>query len=249
MSRPILSRSLLLLALSTALVAGPAGADEPDPGAPGLSGMQRLEALIERVRAAQDGLETLEAEFVQERSSEFLTATERSSGTFSYQAPDRVRWEYVAPRPISLVIDGETMTTWFHDLGRAERLKVGRVSSQVFQYLNASGSLESLLRYFRATVAFPPGDEPYRIELVPRFARVAKRLESMTLWIDRRLFLPVRVRYVEPNDDVTEYRLSKLQINPELPDERFVLDLPPEVEVHEIDLDRGGRRADPPGAD
>lgn len=241
---------LLPLAVLLAVPAGAAGRVEPpDPEAAGLGPSDRLEQLLERVKYEQKRLVSLEAEFVQEKSSEFLAAPETSRGTVSFLSPDRVRWEYRAPKPITLVIRDEVMVTWYRDLGRAERVKVGRLSSQVFQYLNASGSLESLLRYFRATVAFPPGDEPYRIELVPRFARVAKRLESMTLWIDRRLFLPVRVRYVEPNDDVTEYRLSKLQINPELPDERFVLDLPPEVEVHEIDLDRGGRRADPPGAD
>ncbi|HSM14367.1 MAG TPA: outer membrane lipoprotein carrier protein LolA [Thermoanaerobaculia bacterium] len=236
MSRPNLSRSLLLLALSTVLVAGPAGADEPDPSAPGLSGRQRLEALIERVRAAQDGLETLEAEFVQERSSEFLTATESSSGTFSYQAPDRVRWEYVAPRPISLVIEGETMTTWFHDLGRAERLKVGRVSSQVFQYLNASGSLDKLLDYFTLTLTPPRPGEPWRVELDPRYPRVAKRLRSMTLWIDPERFLPTRVRYVEPNGDSTEYRLDKLRPNGGIPAERFRLELPRDVEVREVSV-------------
>ena len=67
----------------------------------------------------------------------------------------------------------------------------------------------------------------------------------MTLWIDRRLFLPVRVRYVEPSGDVTEYRLDDVRINLDLPEDRFVLELPPDVEVHEIDLERGSGRADP----
>ena len=39
----------------------------------------------------------------------------------------------------------------------------------------------------------------------------------MSLWIDRELFLPVRVRYVEANGDTTEYRFDHLRRNGEIP--------------------------------
>jgi len=231
---------LLLLVLSSTVVgASKPASDLPDPDAPGLTTPEKLDALIERVKEEQKRLTTLEADFTQERASEFLAAPETSRGTLSFASPDRVRWEYRSPKPISLVIHDEEMLTWYRDLGRAEKVKVGRLSTQVFQYLNASGSLESLLRYFRANVTFPPAGEPYRIELVPRFARVARRLASMTLWIDREIFLPVRVRYVEPSGDVTEYQLDNVRVNRPIPDERFRLELPPGIEVRELDLDAG----------
>jgi outer membrane lipoprotein carrier protein len=249
-------RRLALVALALLVAALPARAAKPaevppDPEASGLGGSQRFEALLDRVKYEQKRLVTLEADFVQEKASEFLAAAETSRGQVSFASPDRVRWEYQSPKPISLLIRDGAMLTWYRDLGRAERIKVGRTSSHIFQYLNASGSLESLLRYFRARVAFPATAEPYRIELAPRFARVAKRLAEMTLWIDRELFLPVRVRYVEPNGDVTEYRLNNLRVNPELDESRFTLDLPAGVEVREIDLDpgRGEARARDGAAD
>lgn len=233
----------LLLAAVCAPAAFAAAGPPPDPEQPGLSATRRLQVLIERVKHEQKKLETLEADFVQEKSSEFLAAPESSTGTFAYARPDKVRWEYTAPKPISLVIDGDHMTTWYRDLGRAEKVKVGRVSSQVFQYLNASGSLESLLDYFSVTYAPPPPGRAYELLLQPRYARIAKRLSSMTLWIDRALYLPVRVRYVEPSGDTTEYRLEHLRANDGIPAERFRLALPPGVEVREIDLGGGRSRA------
>jgi outer membrane lipoprotein carrier protein len=235
---------LFAAAFAPAVFAG--AGPPPDPEQPGLSATRRLQVLIERVKHEQKKLETLEADFVQEKSSEFLAAPESSTGTFAYARPDKVRWEYSAPKPISLVIDGDQMTTWYRDLGRAERVKVGRVSSQVFQYLNASGSLESLLDYFSVTYSPPPPGSAYELLLQPRYSRIAKRLSSMTLWIDRALYLPVRVRYVEPSGDTTEYRLEKLRPNGGIPDARFRLVLPPEVEVREIDLGGGRSRAGKP---
>ncbi len=228
-----------LSGLSLASFAAREASAPPDPDAPGLALTARLDALLERVKYEQKRLQTLEADFVQEKASEFLAAPETAKGQLSFAAPDRVRWEYSAPKPITLLIRDDVMLTWYRDLGRAERVKVGRLSSHVFQYLNASSSLDSLLRYFRANVSFPPATEPFKIELVPRFARVARRLASMTLWVDRKLFVPIRVRYVEPNGDVTEYRLDGVKVNGVIPDQRFVLALPDGVTVREVDLDSG----------
>lgn len=229
----------LLLASAPSRAAAPAGA-RPDPEAPGLALSARLSTLIERIKWEQRRLDSLEADFVQERSSEFLARPEASRGRFSYSSPDRVRWEYLEPKPISMVIQGDEMLTWFRDLGRAERIKVGRVSAQVFRYLNATGSLESLLAYFAVTFA-PPASatEPYRLELEPRYPRIAKRLTRMTLWIDRELYLPVRVRYVEPSGDTTDYRFERLRVNAPIPADRFELVLPEDVPVKVVDLDKG----------
>ena len=237
------------LALVSLLVTGAArGAEDkvPDPEAPGLTLAARSEALLDRVRFEQKRLRSLEADFVQFRVSEFLAAPEESKGSFAYSAPDLVRWDYASPSPVSMVIREDEMLTWYKDLGKAEKVKVGRASSQVFRYLNASGSLDTLMKYFAVTFAFPPAAqagsagavEPYRLDLAPRFARIRKRLAAMSLWIDRELFLPVRVRYVEANGDTTEYRFDHLRRNGEVPLSRFELAIPKEVEIRVVDLDR-----------
>ncbi|MEO7795829.1 MAG: outer membrane lipoprotein carrier protein LolA [Thermoanaerobaculia bacterium] len=241
------ARLFFSLALALAITTGAArGGEEkvPDPDAPGLTLAQRSEALLDRIRYEQKHLRTLEAEFVQFRVSEFLAAPEESRGAFAYSAPDLVRWDYLTPKPVSLVIREDEMLTWYKDLGTAEKVKVGRASAQVFRYLNASGSLDTLMKYFAVTFSFPPAGtagaaEPYRLDLSPRFARIRKRLAAMSLWIDRKLFLPVRVRYVEVNGDTTEYRFDHLRSNGEIPLTRFELAIPKEVEIRVVDLDRG----------
>ncbi|HZF09582.1 MAG TPA: outer membrane lipoprotein carrier protein LolA [Thermoanaerobaculia bacterium] len=229
---------LLLLSLSPAVQAAKP-AEKPDPRAPGLSGTQRLEALMERVRIEQQGVKTLEARFVQNRESSLLVAAEQSTGTFSYAVPGRVRWEYTSPNPISVVIDGSEMTTWYRDLKRAERLKIGRYSNQVMKYMGATGSTQTLLEYFKITLKVPDKtSDPYQLDLVPKFARVAKRVQAMTLWIDPKTFFPSRLRYVEGDGDVTEYQFKDLKINAQIPADRFVLKIPQGVETRVIDLDQ-----------
>ena len=233
--------TLLSLVLATSAFAAKAPAAVPDPLAPGLTGPQRLAALVDRVKHEQQQLKTLEAHFTQQQESSLLAAPEQSKGTFSYAAPDRVRWEYQSPNPITIVIRGEEMTTWYRDLKRAETLKVGRYSGQVFKYLGASGSLQTLLEYFTVKLKLPEkkGDA-YRLELVPKYQRIAKRLKGMTLWIDDGTFFPARLKYVEADGDTVEYQFSDMKRNAPIPADRFVLKLPPGVETKVVDLARGG---------
>ena len=251
--RPALALTgLLLLAPLTAVPASAAPGAKPkpasDPLAPGLSGTQRLESLIARVRTAQQDMKTMEARFVQRQESSLLVAPEESHGVFSYAAPDRVRWEYKDPNPISVVIQGSEMTTWYRDLNRADKVKVGRYSNQIFKYLGASGSLQTLLEYFRVGLTAPAkkGD-PYRLRLVPKYQRISKKLKEMTLWIDGERFIPMRLRYVEADGDITEYEFKDLKINSSLPGDRFVLKLPQGVETRVLDLEGGDKAPGRPG--
>lgn len=235
-------KTLLVLMALAAISAVPALAAPkvPDPSAPGLSGSQRLQALLDRVRLEQQKLKTLEARFVQHQESSMLAAPEESTGVFSYAAPDRVRWEYQQPSPITVVIQGDRMTTWYRDLRRADLVKVGRYSNQVLKYLGASGNMQTLLDYFTVKLSMPAkkGDA-YRLELVPRYARISKRLKSMTIWVDPEHFFPTRMRYVEADGDTTSYEFLDLKKNAPIPADRFALTLPKDVQTRTIDLGEG----------
>lgn len=239
MRRP---RSLLPAAFALVLVARAAAGDElPDPRGAGVTPDERLGLLVERMRIVQEDIRTLEAEFVQVKESAMLLEPEEALGHFSYASPDRVRWEYATPNPISMVIDGERMTTWYRDLGQAEQIDIGRQSQRVLEYLGAGSSLATLLEYFDVALHLPGDrDAPLELELSPRFERVARRLANMHLWVDSELYLPVRLHYVEADGDTTDYRFSDFRVNRGIPAERFELDLPESVALRTIDLNRRG---------
>jgi len=225
---------LLLLCVVLAVGAAPPGrAEEAVPPAPEEAPAgQRLAALIERIRYENELLHTLEAKFVQTKESSMLVEAEEATGSLFYEAPDQVRWEYQTPNPISILIGSERMTTWYRDLGRAEQIDVGRKSQKILRYMGAANSIETLLEYFTVRLKMPhEPDAPYRLHLIPRYEQVAKRLQEMRVEIDRHLFIPVYLGYVESDGDTTEYRFEDLEINQDLPPDTFVLDLPESVDL------------------
>ena len=200
--------------------------------------LQVTPGAIERVRIEQSRLESLRADFVQIKESTLLAEPVESSGAFTFSAPDKVRWEYASPDPISILIDDEERITWYQDIHQAELVSVGRQSQRVLEYLGASSSLEDLLEYFLVTLTLPVDtSEPYVFNLDPKFDRVAKRIQAMTVWIHPERFLPTRLRYVEADGDVTDIRFENIEVNSAVPAGHFELELPSTVEVRRIHLD------------
>jgi outer membrane lipoprotein-sorting protein len=235
-----MSRHVLLSLLASLLVASIVLAQEslPDPRQSDLPPSERLGALLDRMQLEQTAVETLEAEFTQFKESQFLMAPVESTGLFSYAAPDRVRWEHRSPTPISLLVLGDEMITWYRDLEKVERIEVGQHSQRVLEYLGATGSVERLRKYFSVRMTMNDDrSQPYKLELTPRYARIARRLEKMIVWVDPELFLLSRLRFIEADGDVTEYRFRRLRVNTGLPQERFDLDLPSGVVVETVDFE------------
>lgn len=228
--------TLALASLLTLVLCLGAEADDlPDPEAEGLSTTEKLERLIERIKRQQADLQTMEAEFIQRKESMLLLEPEESRGYFWYHSPDRVRWDFTAPNDTVVMIRANEMLTWYRDLGRAERVNVGKQADRVMEYLSASNSLETLQQYFNLQVSFPKDPEaPYSLELSPKFSRVAKRIKGMAIKLHRQGFYPVYLRYEEPDGDKTELFFQNVTVNEEIDDKNFDIELPPEVEVKEI---------------
>ncbi len=188
--RPALA-ALLLAALAAALPLAAAAAEAGaslDPLAPGLSGRQRLERLVERVRHEQKGIETLEARFVQTQESSMLLEPEESTGTFSYAAPDKVRWEYDLAEAD---LGGDRRRRDDHLVPRPRAAPSSSPSVATRRRSSSTSAPAARSRRCwstsRVTARFPErAGEPYALELEPRYERIRKRLDSMTLWIDAR---------------------------------------------------------------
>ena len=187
------------------------------------------------MRIEQNSYTTLQAVFEQRTKSDLLLEPEVSRGVFYYRAPDAIRWEYLEPTAKIILIQGREMTTWYQDLGLAEIRRVGRRSGRLLKYLGAGGSLETLMEYFTLGVRWPETEGEggsYQLRLSPRYKRIAKRLEVINVEVDGRDFVPRRFYYLEPSGNETEYIFTDIEVDGTIPEERFRLDLPPDVDVH-----------------
>ena len=142
------------------------------------------------------------------------------------------------PKPVEVPIIGIASRFWKHQLlfgiglWLLQVVLAPAVHAQAVG--SASGSLETLMEYFTLRVRWPEAGSdgaPFRLTLSPLYDRIAKRLKVIHVEVDSRRFIPVRLHYVEPSGDETDYLFRGVETNTEIDSGLFELDLPPGVVV------------------
>ncbi len=200
------------------------------------AGPVTLETVIKKIQEQQKKTRTLQADFRQEKELALLSKPEVSTGTFIFSAPSNVLWTYDAPKRVHMVIANGTMTTYYPDMGKAERIDVKRFEDRIFKYMGASGAIDELARYFDFTFSDAKSKPDYTLHLTPKNRAVSKRVRSIKLWIDKTTFLTSKIEYVEGDGDITRYAFSNVKINDPVPQSRFALSLPATVKVEQMKI-------------
>lgn len=216
-------------------------AAEPPPmdSIDALEGSAKLDALMARVTQQQRALRSLSADFVQVKQSVLLLEAVESSGEFLFRAPDKVRWDYGEPDSMVVVFSEDTVTTFHPEQARAELLKVSKKQRRFVRVLAGTQPLDDLMSHFSMRLADPGGQAPYRLTLRPVGNMLKKKLRSVEIDIDRKLFLPVIIEYNEADGDSTRYEFKNLVLNPEIDDARFLLEFGADVKLQTIDASAG----------
>jgi outer membrane lipoprotein-sorting protein len=195
-----------------------------------------LAQVIKKVQEQQKKTQTLQAEFRQEKELALLAKPEVSSGTFLYSRPNNVLWTYAAPKRVQMVIAGGVLTTYYADLGKAERVDVKKFEDRIFRYMGASGAIDELARYFDFTFTDSKSKPVWVLDLTPKNRAVAKRVKRIKISIDKKTYLTNKIEYVEGDGDITRYEFTKIRINEPVPQSRFALNLPPNVKVEQMKI-------------
>lgn len=221
-------RKLLIAATAVALVTPPAGADSRATGT--------LAKVIREVTKRQKQLQTLQADFRQEKELALLAQPEVSTGSFVYSKPNDVLWTYQSPKPVVMLISKGWLTTYYPNLRKAERLEVSRYQDRIFRYMAASAALEELGKYFDFTFIESKRDPFYTLELTPKTKTVGRRVKKIKIWIDRGSYLTTKFEYVEGDGDLTRYEFSNVRVNEPVARGTFELKLPSTVKVEQMKI-------------
>ena len=193
-----------------------------------------LQRVLEALDEKQRGLKDLEADFVQTQVIHLLKEPDVSRGHL-YWKDGRLRMDWSEPAPSTLLLDEEGMTLYLPEERKAERYPA-REGDDFGALFPGFGQTSDRMRETYDIRLDPDRSDPsaWRLILSPRRERLKRWVRRLTLWVDPEQGVPKAIRLDDPNGkDYTEMRLSKTKVNAGVPDSRFRLDLPKDVEVTE----------------
>lgn len=168
MSRFIL---VLSLAFTLAAVAQELTADEQ-------------KSLVAKLQAQRAQFPALNAEFTEERTTRLVNKPIVSSGTMSFQAPNKFRREVKGSSPSLAVCNGTELWIYYPAFSEAEHYTLGQ--RQIFDdslaALTAGLNFDGVEKYFRVT-ARKDGDR-YSVSLVPKSSGLKKYITTLEVILD-----------------------------------------------------------------
>jgi outer membrane lipoprotein-sorting protein len=210
----VTGRRGLAAALVAVALALPAQAKKP----PASQKAPTVDGLLAEVEKARAGTDTLAADFTQKKRLSLFKDELQSKGLLRFQRPDRLRWEYTAPEPSVVVIDGTKVwvrtgrgTPESYDLAAQPGMRT--LFDQLLLWLGR-GSLRTAAKDYDLTVVGPQA-----LRLVPRGA-----LKDHVLEVEMRFDQAWQLAFVrlrEKAGDVTEITFANLKRNVKLDDKVF----------------------------
>jgi outer membrane lipoprotein carrier protein len=179
-----------------------------------------VDELIARLGKSSEGVNTLAGEFTQRNKLKLFKQELRSTGKFYFQRPRRIRWEYVAPDPSTLILDGDTATLrtpgaepQTFDLAKDATMRA--IFDQLLTWLGPGSMAQARVDYDIG--ALGSAAEP-RLSLVPKATSpVAKAFRSIELRLDGKTLLMRSILLTEKNGDEKEITFTHLQRNAAIP--------------------------------
>lgn len=167
-------------------------------------------------------LDSLTAEFTQITVDGRDEVVEQSSGRMAFEAPDRIRWDYLEPFPQALVADGEQL--WHYD----EALEQVTVRPQPapedspMLVLTRPDLLETFYRVL-------PSSEPNVLRFEPLADDAGIEMARLTFLND----LPYALDLFDPFGQSTRLTLENIERNPAIEPGTFEFQVPEGADVLE----------------
>lgn len=167
---------------------------------------------------------TLSGEFTQKNRLKLFKQELSSKGRLYFQAPRRIRWEYLSPDPSTMVLDGDRATLrtpgaapQVFDLAKDATMRA--IFDQLLMWLQPGALAQARGDYEMSTEG--SADKP-QLVLVPKAgSAVEKTFQRIVLSTDRREYLIWKLRLVEKNGDDKEIEFTRLVRNHDLPKDAF----------------------------
>lgn len=180
------------------------------------------QALLDSLRKAAASIDSVSAEFVQQKNLEMFDEVMVSKGRLALVKPDRLRWEYTEPVASGFAIRGGEGRRWNEMIGSMNGFDIRQdpvmqaIVDQLMAWTNAD--LERMGRDFHIEVA---GMEPPSLVLRPRLPALGEFIERIAIRYaaDKRSI--ERVEVLEPGGDSTLIEFHSVRINADLPAKLF----------------------------
>lgn len=215
--RGFLSRLGCLVSVCICLTSVPSSSQAPD-----------LNTLMDKIQQTYEHTSALTADFVQVATLTSLNRQQTSSGRVYIEKPHAIRWEYTQPDAQTILYNGTTLRVYTPKRRQLLQSVVDENNRTNVALLFLAG-IGKLRDAFEVTPLSSPEPQLAYLVLVPRSSQAG--FSELHIAVHTQSFFVEKLLIHDSIGNLTEIRLSSLQVHTMLPAKTFELALPPDTEI------------------
>lgn len=229
--------------MSLAIIAGIslllAGVDRP---ASANAQAQLLTGILNKMEKAHQDLKSLKAEMVLEKTNTQIGVTDSEYGQLIYRpgtprSKQKLRIDYTKPSKDILAVDGDNFVFYQPRIkqafkGLASKYSKGKQGGFAqFITIGLNGSLRSASGKYNINFVKDEMVEGVMTSMLRLTPKSSDQFTSIDIWVNQQNGFPVRFTGIERNGDLTVVTLKNQQLNMNVPNDAFGVNLPSETKI------------------
>ncbi len=206
---------------------------------------QLLTGILNKMEKANQDLKSLKAEMVLQKTNSQLGITDTEYGQVMFKptqgkTKQKLRIDYTKPSKDIIAVDGDDFTFYQPRINRAIRglaSKVGKGKQDGFaQFITIalSGSLRSSNGKYSVSFVKDESVNGVLASVLRLTPKGADSFSTMDIWVNQQNWLPVQLKGVERNGDYTVVTFKNIQLNSNLADSAFAVNLPSGTKIDKL---------------
>lgn len=183
---------------------------------------EERELLVEKVEQAAKQTHSIVSDFLQEKHLSVLNNTVISEGKMAFSMPDKIRWEYLHPKPQVSVFKEDKLFvregSKTNDFDLSSNKTFRGFSNLIVNSIKGDMFDETK---FNITYLKLAGD--YVVNFVPKDKRLRKLISSFEVQFDKNTAEVKQVKLIESETDFTLIKFSNRKTNVTVPESMFQL--------------------------
>lgn len=166
-------------------------------------------------------VQTIESDFIQEKSLSVLSNKIISRGNFLFMKEDNIRWEYTEPYQYLIILSAGRI--FIKDETGQQQYDIE--SNRMFREMNRfiTGCIQGAILFEESDYSadYLENESEYFVKLVPGDLALQEMLNSVQISFDRNDLTVTRITMVESGGDYTRIEFINKRLNTDIPLEKF----------------------------
>jgi outer membrane lipoprotein-sorting protein len=134
----------------------------------------------------------------------------------------------------TLIVNGPTLWMYYPTLRQVDKVDISGKQNMLMRYVGMSEEGAIIRENYRVQMLNSPDENGiYRLELVPKLARMSKRVSKIRVWVDSRTWFLNRIDLWEPSGDYSSVKLKNVKTNGPIPGSVYDFRPPPGTTINE----------------